>query len=147
MIQKIFVNIADFTCVTFWAQTVLILLDQYLLIPLDQNVSVVFVSNLYNRNIGVAWSCLVMSFCCSFVALLLAQIRFAIWYCKLCSCLLGSLTRPWCGLLINVQFCLNNCFFFENSCMELSFPVWHCLVFLQYFFQWNYFLSAFSFRY
>ena len=53
--SKNFVNVVDFSCMNFWAKTVPILPNQSLLIPLNQNMSIVFVSNMYNGNVGTFW--------------------------------------------------------------------------------------------
>ena len=55
IIQEIFVNIADFSCVDFQAASVLILLDQNLLIHLHQTVLILFVSGMFNGNKETFW--------------------------------------------------------------------------------------------
>ena len=51
-------NLCEYCCFfvfDFLCQTVPIPPDQNMLIPLDQNVSILLVSNLYNENIGTFW--------------------------------------------------------------------------------------------
>ena len=44
-------------------------------------------------------------------------------------CLLESLTPISFVLLIHIQSFLNFCAFFEKSLVDLSSPIWHCLVY------------------
>ena len=51
-------NLCEYCCFfvfDFLRQTVSIPPDQNMLIPLDQNVSILLVSTLYNENIGTVW--------------------------------------------------------------------------------------------
>ena len=54
IILKVSVNIADFSCVIFWAKTVpnflgtTVLPDQNVLVLSDHNVSIFLISNMYN---------------------------------------------------------------------------------------------------
>ena len=53
--SKTVVNIADISCAIFWALTVLIPLEKNLLLPLDQNASILLESNMCNDNIRRFW--------------------------------------------------------------------------------------------
>ena len=44
----------SFLC-NFWTQTVMILPDQNLSTTLNQNVLILLVSNMYNKNMGTVW--------------------------------------------------------------------------------------------
>ena len=50
--SNFFLNITDFSWITFWAKTLPILPDENLLIPLQQNVSILLESYMCNGNIG-----------------------------------------------------------------------------------------------
>ena len=65
----------------------------------------------------------------SFVPIIRSVYVFSfVCYCKLSSCLSVSLKPAFFSFYTNIQFSLNHFPFFENSCMGLSTPVWHCLV-------------------
>ena len=85
--------------------------------------------------------------CFVFVIVISVMFRTAYYF----FCLLGFLTPTCFALFTDIQFSLNQCFFFDNSCIDLSYP---CLtvfrpLFLHnycFFFHWNYFLLCLPFR-
>ena len=55
IILKTSANITDFFCLIFFNWIVLIIPDQNLTLPLDQNMLILLISNVSNSNIGTFW--------------------------------------------------------------------------------------------
>ena len=69
--------------------------------------------------------CPVSHLCNCFVLVIVISSMFRTAYYFFC--LLRFLTPTCFGLFTDIQFSLNQCFFSDNSCIDLSYPVWQYL--------------------
>ena len=108
---KIFVNFANFSSTSFWAQNISIPPDQNLSIPIDQNVLILLISNICNGNNqtfgteNYAWILDLVQNFCEFCLSLWIVFQYPQWYRT------GLLSQFFllCFQELTSPTCLNHC--------------------------------------